>query len=546
MRRLLLSLFATLSTLPGWTAAGEFTVSSQADFDALNARLQKLIRAGERDIRVRFQPGTYFFGEQHIALMGLDYPDLSLSFEGEGVRLVGAGRDLIPTGSGRRVKAAFEGPFEISHGFVDLETGRNWDFRTEVRQAKRRPEVVDRAKGLCRVLTGESSLSAKDATSCRILLTQWYHSACYPVEKIEKGYVYFRSPKVTDDGSAVTDIDADYRYGHVLPRYILYNVKSDKVPYVRNGLVHLPGKMSLHECTASRVLTVSGCTLKSLTIRGLTFFGNAGDDCLMKLYRSRIGAISITGCTFEGIRGDCVVIQFTRGATLKDNLFRQCYRTCIDIGYESDRTTVSRCRFVDNGLALDNTGCIWNHASGTRITGNVFADFSYCAIGTGIHFSESISGKCSVLIEDNEIYQTAAFRKKPSRTLMDSGAIYVATIGQSQVIRNNYIHDIDGPYDNRGIFLDDGAVNAVVEGNLVVGIANSYCIDSRRTRWVETHPDTKIDRVNVNNSIGENTVDGRVRFETRGGDDGCRKGKNTVLKTGYDREKTLRTWKEAR
>ena len=79
-----------------------------------------------------------------------------------------------------------------------------------------------------------------------------------------------------------------------------------------------------------------------------------------------------------------------------------------------------------------------------------------------------------------------------------------------------------------------------------IGIANSYCIDSRRTRWVENHPRTRIDRVNVDNYIGGNWVDGPVRFETRGGNDGCRKGKNTQLRAGFDREKTVREWRNTR
>ena len=187
-----------------------------------------------------------------------------------------------------------------------------------------------------------------------------------------------------------------------------------------------------------------------------------------------------------------------------------------------------------------------NQASGVRIARNRFVDFSYCAVLSGIHYTETMSDRCSSLIEDNEMYQTPEFRKSPSRTLMDSGAIYLGTISQGQVVRNNYIHDIVGATDNRGIFLDDGAVHAEVYGNLVVGIANSYCIDSRRTRWVETHPRTRIDRVNVDNYIGENWVDGPVRFETRGGNDGCRKGRNTQLRSGSDREKTVREWRNAR
>ena len=545
MKRFLLGLALMLTWLPG-SASQTLTVSGQADFDGLDASLRKLILSGERDIRVRFLPGTYFFHEQHLALMGLDKPEVSISLEGDGARLVGAGKDYEPVGSGRWATAPFEGTFDVSHGFVDLQNGCNWDLTAEVRQARRRPEVVDRAQGLCRILTDEASMSARDAAACWIVLTQWYRSNCYKVEKIERGYVYFRCPNLTDDRNALTDIDSDFKYGRALPRYLLYNRKSDRIPYVRGGKWHLPGLVSLHECEASRVLLVSGCAFKQLTIKGFTFLGNAGNDSLMKFYRSRIGTFSIMGCTFEGIRSDCLLIQFTEGCAIADNRFLHCYRNCIDIGFESDRTEVTGCLFQDTGLALDNSACIRNQASGVRIAGNRFIDFSYCAILSGIHYTEIMSDRCSSLIEDNELYQSAAFRKSPSRTLMDSGAIYLGTISQGQVVRYNYIHDIVGAADNRGIFLDDGAVKAEVYGNLVIGIANSYCIDSRRTRWVETHPRTKITRVNVDNYIGGNWVDGRVRFETRGGNDGCRKGKNTELKAGFDREKTVREWRKAR
>ena len=74
MKRILLSLFLSLLTAAG-SDAGTITVAGQADFDGLDVRLRKLIQSGDRDIRVRFQPGTYFFKEQHLALMGLEKPD---------------------------------------------------------------------------------------------------------------------------------------------------------------------------------------------------------------------------------------------------------------------------------------------------------------------------------------------------------------------------------------------------------------------------------------------------------------------------------------
>ena len=78
-------------------------------------------------------------------------------------------------------------------------------------------------------------------------------------------------------------------------------------------------------------------------------------------------------------------------------------------------------------------------------------------------------------------------------------------------------HDwaISGPFDNRGIFCDDGTVNTTITGNRVQRVANSWCIDLRRVLSVETRPDSKIRRVNVGNRIEKNQIDGRIRFEQR-------------------------------
>ena len=99
--------------------------------------------------------------------------------------------------------------------------------------------------------------------------------------------------------------------------------------------------------------------------------------------------------------------------------------------------------------------------------------------------------------------------------LIDTGAIYTWTINKDVTIRNNYVHDVYGPGDNRGIYCDDGTINVKVTGNRVERVPNSYCIDLRRVEWVETAPGTSIKKTNVGNTVSDNTVDGRISFETR-------------------------------
>ena len=118
----------------GLSAVTDIVVSDQAGFDGLDARIHAFIARGEQDIRVRFSPGTYFFRDQHLSLMGVDRPGLSLTLSGTGVRLVGEGEDYVPTRTFRGLTAPFEGPFEVTDGYVDLEEGRNLDLRSAVGQ----------------------------------------------------------------------------------------------------------------------------------------------------------------------------------------------------------------------------------------------------------------------------------------------------------------------------------------------------------------------------------------------------------------------------
>ena len=89
------------------------------------------------------------------------------------------------------------------------------------------------------------------------------------------------------------------------------------------------------------------------------------------------------------------------------------------------------------------------------------------------------------------------------------------TINRDVTIRDNYIHDIGGYGQNRGIFCDDGTVNVHIVGNRVLRIRNFYCIDLRKMLSIENDPASAIRKVNVGNTLENNIVDGDVRFWNR-------------------------------
>ncbi len=103
---------------------------------------------------------------------------------------------------------------------------------------------------------------------------------------------------------------------------------------------------------------------------------------------------------------------------------------------------------------------------------------------------------------------------------------YVSTGFANAIVRFNRICRFTGQRSNRGIFCDDGASGFSIYGNVITGISNSYCIDSRRVASVESR--IKSGKSNVNNDIRDNVLDGPIRFEGRSGGN-CRKSADYLL-----------------
>ena len=475
---LLLSIFLPLF-LSGAEKDASVTVSSQADFDILSARITKLVKEGTQNIDVTFRPGLYYFRDNQLELKGLNSPSLRLSIQGSGAVFVGASE-----GTGSEYDA-----------FVRLSDLTCRERLSAPVQTLGRPEMVDRKSGLFRVKTREKDVPAKNAGGLFLFLTQWYRSGKYPVQRIQGGYIYFTCPDYSSDGDPNHDPDSDYKYGRVLPRYELLDARSEPAGY--------------HRSTASRFLTMQGCYLGTFHFSGARFLGNAGRDCLMQFYANDAVSIEVSDCQFENIHGNVVQVQRTSNFRFANNSLAHLWMQGVTVDYFSSGAEFTGNQFRDTGLLMDQTFCIQLRGSNFHVHHNVFTDFTYGAIGIGTHYRESVPASASGVVENNELSCSSSF----SRYLMDSGAIYTWTINRHVVIRKNHIHDIGGYKDNRGIFCDDGTVNVEILDNRIERIANSYCIDLRRVSKVAKDPQSYAKKVNVGNRLEGNVVDGKVRFE---------------------------------
>ena len=457
------------------------TVSSQADFDALSARITKLAKDGMQSIDITFREGVYYYKDNQIDLESLYAPSLRLSLHCSGAVFVGASE-----GTGSEFDA-----------FVRLSDLTCRERLSAPVQVSGRPEIVDRKNGLCRVKTREKDVLEKNAAGLYLILTQWYRSEKYPIRRIQGGYIYFTCPDYASNGNPFHDPDSDYKFGRVLPRYELLDART------------IPA--GCHRSTASRFLTVKACFLGSFSLSGARFVGNGGRDCLMQFYADDAVSIEISGCRFESIHGDVVRVQRTSNFRFADNTLERLWMQGVTVDYFSSGAEFCGNRFRDTGVLMDQTFCIQLRGSNFHVHDNVFTDFTYGAIGIGTYYRENIPASASGVVEENDLSCSSGF----SRYLMDSGAIYTWTINKDVTVRNNYIHDIGGYKDNRGIFCDDGTVNVKILNNKVLRIKNSYCIDLRRVASVEKDPKSYVKQANVGNRMAGNTIDGKVRFENR-------------------------------
>ena len=527
MKKMLLSLLLILGLSASLSARSTvIEIRSQLEFNLIGQTLESALKNGYDQVTVRFAKGVYCFGEKHINIVYWKYPGASVVFDGNGAVLTGKGFDI----NAKRRKSGRYVATSVNHDWQNavISLDKLTDLRPfgPLRQSSGPIEVVDAKNGLCRLPCTESDLLKPYGTA--IQFTSWYRGLIYPVTKIQGGYVYFKVADLSKNG-AYYNIEGDKRYGGKHPKYQLINSREAEV-WWDGGKLRFQTRGRYHVSIASQAVEIMSSQFKSLEFKNFTFLGNGGSAQQLIHFFNLTCPVTVRDCTFRGIRNLVISSRHQSAASYTGNVVEGCYKGFIIADRESVNTSVRNNRFNDNQLFMDNHFDVVVRGKNYLVKDNVFTDFTYGAIGAGNHFTSPGNPDSSGIIEDNEIFYTESFRKDPTRTLMDSGAIYCWTKQDDLIIRNNYIHDIVGTKDNRGIFGDDGTINTTVTGNKILRIANSYDIDFRRVSSVETQSNSSVKKTNVGIKMYDNTIDGKVRFEPRSGDKTSRNGKNKTIK----------------
>lgn len=456
------------------------SVGNQTEFDRLPERLDSALLSGASAIEVRFAAGTFFYDENCISLVSRHNPRCSISISGAGTCLVA--RDT-------------EDGYSIDKGYVDLEAARPVDIREPVRKARSWPLKVPFRKNVYKIRCREADRTPDEVKDWSIILSQWFKGALYPVLEIRHGWLYFRKDR--DYG---TGMWSELRYGRCLPRYIL---------------CHPPGQSGLHACGTTCFLSVKDSEFSRLSVQGLTFLGNRAGDALIGLATVRAEGVTVSDCTFLGLKSDGIYASEVDNLVVQGCSFRENYLSSIVVEEGCVNARIEDNQFIDNGLMMTNSPVILCRGVDYRVAGNYFEDFSFSAIWLGIHYTREDRFGTRGVAEQNEICMSESFRTGVIRELIDGGAIYISTNNTRTVVRDNYIHDLDGPHGNRGIFADDGAINVEISSNRVFHIKNGRCIDLRRCNWVARSSKSQVRKTNVGNRILDNVYDGRVDIYVR-------------------------------
>lgn len=495
VRAIISVLFCLVLPIVGSAAASSSVIfiDSQESFDCLQQRFDAAIAKGDKNIILDFAPGRYYFREKHLCIINRKLPTVSVTIKGQ---------NAVLTGSGSMVQA--DEPFNVNSAYLDADEvlprfGQSYKARSIAVKVERDLYMIKVPRAALREFRGGY-----------LKITEAYEAHNYKVEKIKARKVFFRA----QSGDL---LNKDFTFGAQMPRVRLSRCYSGN---------------DIFRCDACCFLYAYGSSFKSLRIEGLDFLGN-GSVQYMSLFRTinvESEGLFIESCTFCGLAGNLMEAQNTGNIRFCNNRISHCDGFGLTADASCYNTVAEANSFFYTGLGMGPTFCVCVRGQDYLVKNNDFCNFGYCAVAVGVFYADDIPTKSCGVVENNRMYYTEEYISSiENYQVMDGGAIYVFTRNDQAVIRNNTIHDIAGRYQNRGIFLDDGAYGVEISGNTVYNIHNSYCIDSRRVKSFERvmNPTSKAERTNINNSVFGNIVDGEIRFEPREGDDnGCYLGTN--------------------
>jgi len=499
------------------------------------------LKKGARNIEVRVSRKGLILPIKPNSIAGLNYPDANIKITGYGLKVT----DLIPEGiefkkslrvdehrsiRGERYWVMPYKGFDINDIVVD-ENGNEVLLREEVEQVtgdifkvenlEFRIESGANADDVWKFKIDLPDLSEQQCQDFYVMITRDWTSARHKVVKVQDGWLYYHldSEELHSDRNP----NVDWTQYRVRPRYRLINCPVSKGLHITNGKIYVPWKYKkIRVCKGGSLVHVYGCRLNSLEITGFKL--NGLGRCPIGVYHS----VFTTGMfvhhnSFCNLSHLAICAHWNEKVVFCDNTINNTRVGVIECGGKNN--TIARNKFNNIGWML-NTRAISGRGDRLHICDNVIEDFCYAAISCGSRAATRDSVILNFIIERNYVRLTKGFTDNIlAKTLADCGGIFFGPSCTQGIIRDNIVVGMNGISSNRGIFLDDGAKNVSIYGNLIMGTKNSYDIDLRLcSTFSKDIPD-----YNTNNNIFHNIMTGYYRFQDRGINSHCVGGQNIQL-----------------
>lgn len=523
-------------------------ICSQEEWDNIAKTVKNLLSKGKQNINVEVDAESLVYGKHIQVLSNLDYPKAN-------VRIHANHTKMIPTGPTFKSVNSISDDFFYASEYSDYngfdvlfdEEGKPLtlyepvfmiDNPIEEVPSSGTEEILNRDgtlyKKVSKVWRFKTNLPDLNENKCRdfqILLTHNWTTMIHQVIKVERGYLYFnlRPNKKTTFRKRTADPNVDMKYYHAYPRCRYLNSPVSKGVHVISNKILIPKNIpSVTIGKGARLFTVRNTKLKSLEISGFDVIG-AGNSACISVSRSRfINQMWIRENSFSNLSSSAVSITDSENVCVYNNSIKDTRVNALTCNGKN--ISVSGNHLKDIGF-MSQTTAIRFSGKDIHVYDNIIEDFYYSAIGCG---SRKSTKSLTYIIERNLIRHTPTFiAHYKERTVADGGGIYIGPQNTSGIIRYNVVQNIIGIGSNRGIFLDDGAKNLSIYGNLITGTANSYDID---LRYCATYK-KEIPDHNTNNIIIQNVMTGAYRFEESATHPTCIAGGNVFLGLGNKTKK---------
>lgn len=153
------------------------------------------------------------------------------------------------------------------------------------------------------------------------------------------------------------------------------------------GKVRCTARDGLYECRAVNFLAVDSCSLRGVTVEGLEFRGNmyGWNRAVLQTRGSRFAkGMTVAGNTFRYLKTEALRCEGSENVSYSGNRAEDCAMGVVRADNLSRRTRVTGNTFGRCGTDLSNTFAVYCTGTDFTVADNVFRDFGYGAVRTGV------------------------------------------------------------------------------------------------------------------------------------------------------------------